>query len=213
MKDPKFIKDREDYAGRSWAPEVFDALRPEALSHVRQALDILENGFLADGRQWILKTEKPSLADIEAIWPFTSVLSQPGRVPANLISKETHPRVFAYIDRFLKATEAASTRLGKAIRLNGPDAINHITQADFPDDPVSMTIDQNDPLAAALAEGRLVASGPIDTGTRHQDVGKLVKLSKQELVLEVEGKEGREGVRVHHPRWNFRAKAVDGSKL
>lgn len=69
LKDPKFRKDREDYTGRSWAQDSITAARPEALTHIRDAFEILEIGLLADGREWILKTEKPSLADIEGLSP------------------------------------------------------------------------------------------------------------------------------------------------
>ena len=76
-----------------------------------------------------------------------------------------------------------------------------------------MQVDSKDPVGAGLRKGQLVGSWPVDTGFRHKDVGKLVKLDKDELVLEVEG-EGGKTVRVHHPRWNFRCKAVeDGAKL
>ena len=44
---------------------------PEALAHIWDAFDFLETGLLAYGRQWILKTEKPSLADIEG-WSYSS---------------------------------------------------------------------------------------------------------------------------------------------
>ena len=65
LNDPKFTKDREDYTGRSWEKNNIIALRPEALTHIRDAFVFLETGLLADGRQWVLKTEKTSLADIE----------------------------------------------------------------------------------------------------------------------------------------------------
>ena len=65
LNDPRFVKDREDYTGRSWDKENIKAMRPEALTHIRDAFVFLETGLLADGRQWVLKTEKPSLADIE----------------------------------------------------------------------------------------------------------------------------------------------------
>ena len=70
LKDPKFTKDREDYSGRSWSQENFKALRPEALTHIRAAFESLETGLLADGREWILKTEKPALADIHGQIPL-----------------------------------------------------------------------------------------------------------------------------------------------
>ena len=65
LKDPKFIKDREDYTGRSWDKANITNMRPEALAQMRNNFDFLETGLLADGREWILKTAVPSLADIE----------------------------------------------------------------------------------------------------------------------------------------------------
>lgn len=65
LKDPKFQKDREDYSGRPWSKEVIERNRPEALTMVRKAFGFLESTLLADGREWILKTEGPTLADIE----------------------------------------------------------------------------------------------------------------------------------------------------
>ena len=72
LKDPKFTKDREEYSGRSWAQNDVKSLRPEALTHVRDAFAFLESGFLADGREWILKTTSPALADIEGRSHFHS---------------------------------------------------------------------------------------------------------------------------------------------
>lgn len=65
LNDPKFITDREDYMNRSWKKEDIKAMRPEGLAHIRDAFEFLETGLLADGREWVLKTEKPALADIE----------------------------------------------------------------------------------------------------------------------------------------------------
>lgn len=65
LKDPKFLKDREDYVDKSLYTEDMEVRRPEAWAHLRDGFEFLENGLLADGRKWILKTQKPSLADIE----------------------------------------------------------------------------------------------------------------------------------------------------
>lgn len=74
LNDPKFAKDREDYSGRSWDKSNITQMRPEALAHVRDSFAFLEKGLLADGRDWILNTEKPSLADIEGRLPCLSHL-------------------------------------------------------------------------------------------------------------------------------------------
>jgi hypothetical protein len=65
LKDEKFMKDREQHTGRSWSKDAIEAMRPEAVVEMKGAFAFLEDTLLADGRDWILKTEKPSLADIE----------------------------------------------------------------------------------------------------------------------------------------------------
>ena len=69
LNDPNFKKDREDLSGRSWDKKTITEMRPEAISHIRDAFAFLETGLLADDRKWILNTEKPSLADIEGSHP------------------------------------------------------------------------------------------------------------------------------------------------
>lgn len=65
LRDPKFAKDREDFSGRSWSREAMQRARPEGVAHMRDSFALLESTLLADGREWILKTSGPSLADIE----------------------------------------------------------------------------------------------------------------------------------------------------
>ncbi|PBP16448.1 hypothetical protein BUE80_DR012844 [Diplocarpon rosae] len=64
-KDTRFRKDREDFSGRSWDEADRERRRQEALVDVRDAFELLETKFLADGRDWILEGEGPSLGDIE----------------------------------------------------------------------------------------------------------------------------------------------------
>lgn len=70
FKDPRFTKDREDFMGRSWEKADVIKGRPEALAHMRQFFELLESTILADGRQWVLKTDTPSLADIHGEQSF-----------------------------------------------------------------------------------------------------------------------------------------------
>lgn len=65
FKDPAFLKDRSEFAGRSFDPEQRAAGRPQGLVHMRQCFDILEN--LLEGKQWVGGTEKPTLADLEGM--------------------------------------------------------------------------------------------------------------------------------------------------
>ena len=70
IKDPKFKKDREDYAGRSWQESDIVAERPEALVAMRRFFGFLEEGLLADGREWIGGTKAPSMADLNCEFLF-----------------------------------------------------------------------------------------------------------------------------------------------
>lgn len=65
LKDPKFAEDRKGFLRRSWKPEEMDRGRPECLLFVKNLFDLLETTILADGRRWLLDTEKPSLADLQ----------------------------------------------------------------------------------------------------------------------------------------------------
>ena len=65
--DPEFVKDREQLSGRkgAWDDKKLAAARPESVVHVRDAFELLETTLLADGRDWVFKTQEPSLGDIE----------------------------------------------------------------------------------------------------------------------------------------------------
>ena len=67
FKDPKFTKDRQQFSGRSWSKDAMEASRPEALVEIKGAIKFVEEFLLADGREWIMNTEGPSLADIEGM--------------------------------------------------------------------------------------------------------------------------------------------------
>ncbi|KAL8857678.1 MAG: hypothetical protein Q9178_005843 [Gyalolechia marmorata] len=206
LNDPKWVKDREDYMGRSWAKEDMGKGRPEALAHLREAFQLLESTLLADGRQWILRTEQPSLADIEAIWPFHWLSGMEGALPPSVFGNDNFPKVYAWIDRFSAALKAARKSAPKVTTLKGAEAIQYITQAEFaePDGEV----DSRDPLA--LKKGQDVESWPIDSGFNHRDRGQLIALTRQEIVLKTQAKVGHRDVHIHHPRTNFRIRAVSG---
>lgn len=204
MKDPKFTTDREAYTGRSWSQESVKAIRPEALVHLREAFDFVENVLLVDGRPWVLKSGKPeqapSLADIDAVWPFHWLIDLKVALPKDFITKETHPKAFAWVARFDDAVKAAKKSMSKPVTLKGDEAAKVIMSAKA-QSAEEDKVDERDP--TGLKQGMAVESWPTDTGFRNKDRGKLVKLDRQECVF----KNGK-GVRVHHPRWNFRVREI-----
>ncbi len=141
-----------------------------------------------------------------AIWPFHWLRGLKGALPPTLVSSDKFPKVYAWIDRFNEALAAAKGKAPKPTTLKGAEAVKFVTQADFaePEGPV----DENDPLG--LKKGQDVESWPVDTGFKHHDRGKLVSLTSKEVVLASQSKVSGKEVRIHHPRWNFRTRAVSG---
>ncbi|KAI9715070.1 MAG: hypothetical protein M1812_006188 [Candelaria pacifica] len=200
LKDPKFTQDREEYTGRSWAKDNIEKMRPEAIAEMRDMFNFLETTLLADGREWILKTEMPSLADIESIWPMHWLVDLKGALPANIISAKQYPKVFAWIGRFKDAIATARSKGPKPGSLKGADAVKHVTIADFAEPEGK--IDEIDPLG--LKKGQNVRLHPIDTGFKHVDQGRLVSLTMEEVVLESFTKDDSSVIRLHFPRHGFR---------
>jgi hypothetical protein len=129
-----------------------------------------------------------------------------GALPRDLISEKQYPKVFAWHERFSKAIKAAKAAVAKPTTLKGDAALKRIVNASFAEQ--ESTVDEQDPLG--LKKGTEVEVWPIDTGIRHRDRGRVVGLTRDEVVLSVKSEaEGKE-LRVHFPRTNFRIQAVKG---
>ncbi|KAF2672671.1 hypothetical protein BT63DRAFT_382566 [Microthyrium microscopicum] len=209
MKDPNFRKDREDFTGRPWDLNVMARARPEATVHIRDAFEILETTLLADGREWIFNTEKPSLGDIDAVWPFHWLVGMPTALDPNYISPTQFPKTFAYIDRFGKALKAARESLPKPVSVTGAQVVEHMANARFYE-PAG-NVDANDP--TGLKSGDEVTIGPLDSGAKHRDTGRLVTLTPNEVVLAKQTRAGGMELHVHAPRWGFRVFRATGGKI
>ncbi|KAH7419977.1 hypothetical protein BKA64DRAFT_716358 [Cadophora sp. MPI-SDFR-AT-0126] len=211
MRDERFRRDREDYMGVKGAYEEGVRKRAwgEAVLEVRNAFELLESTFLADGRDWVLGGDGPGMADIEAIWPFHWLTTLKGALPLHLISPTQFPKVFSWISRFDAAIRAAAKKAGKPKTVKGDEAVAIMRKAGYAEEQ-SLGVDEGDP--SALKLGEWVEVWPTDSGSGHRDRGRLVGLSGREVVLETGGGEV-EGVRVHAPRHGFRVRRVDGGKL
>lgn len=73
FEDEKFIRDREEFMGRSWKKEDLDRGRPMAVPEMITAFEFLED-LLGDDRQWVLGTKDVSIGDIEGERPICSHL-------------------------------------------------------------------------------------------------------------------------------------------
>ena len=81
-------------------------------------------------------------------------------------------------------------------------------QANYVEDEAG--VDPKDPLG--LEKGQDVEVWPTDTGFKHRDRGRLISLTKDEVVIAEQSKVGGKEIRVHAPRSGFRVKAVHGGK-
>lgn len=72
MSNPAFLKDREELWGREWSKERQERMRAEALQAMKDNFEFLEMMISNNGREWILESDGPSLADINgAFFPVT----------------------------------------------------------------------------------------------------------------------------------------------
>lgn len=212
FKDPQFLKDRADFmSGRDMLGQKSPTAKPEALSDIKNVFELLETTLLADGRDWVLKTEAPSLADIEAVWPLHWLRGLPGALPSEHISKTQFPKVFAWIERFDKTVTAAKQKLEKVPTLSGEDAVRTIVQSSY-FEGAAREVEQSEPLVKALGlkRGEKVLVFPLDSGSSHKDSGILSSLNGKEIVFETKADlQGSPAIRVHAPRHGFRVVRED----
>ena len=125
-----------------------------------------------------------------------------GALPEDFISAKHYPEVFAWVDRFSKAVDAAKKKNRKPTTLKGPEAAKHILQAQFSEPKGNV---EADPLG--LKKGQEIEAWPSDTGSKHHDRGTLLSLAADEVVMACKTPTG-EDVRIHYPRTNFRIKGL-----
>ncbi|BFZ62964.1 hypothetical protein YB2330_004076 [Saitoella coloradoensis] len=208
FKNKQFLKDREAFSGRSWQPEHLAKVRPGALAEFKAYVDIIENEVLADGRDWVLGTEKCGMGDVQLSWVVDWVINGLGATKG-LIDQDTHPKTCAWLSRFRKAVKDGTTTI-KRSSIKGEEAKAKILATNtFAD----VQHDEKDPQLGDCV-GQDVSVVPEDTGTSHPQVGKLVAANSGEVVVEVQVASGEGAIRVHFPRIGFRVvKGGKGAKL
>ena len=202
LQDAAFQKDRTDFTGVEFNTERLQKARPELLTEFASVFELLETTLLADGRDWILKTKGPGLADIEAVWPLHWMASMPGALPEKHFSPAIYPKVYAWIKRFNDAVSAAKKKVPKPRTISGEEAAKLVTQSAFHDAEGSVDAEDLAVEAQGLQKGDAVTVSPKDTGMSRKDAGTLVSMDKDEVVFETKAEGG--SVKVHAPRHGFR---------
>ncbi|KAK4168904.1 hypothetical protein QBC43DRAFT_82651 [Cladorrhinum sp. PSN259] len=211
MQDKNFLRDRRDFfpqPGEKGEIVDYPLARAEALSAIRDVMHMLESTLLADGRDWILGTETPSLADVEAVWPLHWVLSAKQGIQGAIYDDEAvnptkYPKVYGWVERF----EGYVFGLPDVVigKLKGDEARKMILACEKEEEEdaagTKYKVDGTEPVVKALElkKGEEVEVWPTDSGSSHRDKGKLVGIDGREVVWESAG-----GVLVHAPRVGFR---------
>lgn len=144
------------------------------------------------------------------MWVFDWLLEMiPGGLPEDVFSSTNYPKAFAWRERYFETIKAATTKNGERPSIEGAEATKRILGSDFAEQVSnSAAVDEKD--FTGVKAGSQVESWPIDdhSGRKNREVGKLVGLTVQELVLEKKTPKGETTIRVHLPRWNYRIESV-----
>jgi glutathione S-transferase len=197
LSNKAFIDDRAKLMGRRFTAEGMEAGRPDGAQHLQQAFDMLETTFLADGRDWILNTQEPSLADIDAVWPIKWLISDPkmeDSLPAEHFNAKTYPRVFAWVERFVTELDKKKEKIPKPSALDGKAMGKRTLEATTSPETI-VFVDVN---SHRLKQGDEVEVFPSDYGQMGKTAGTIVGLTVHEVVIR-----NSKGMHVHFPRWNF----------
>ncbi|KAF3035405.1 hypothetical protein E8E12_001386 [Didymella heteroderae] len=207
VQNKTFLDDRQKLmGGRRMTAENMQAGRPDGLQNMQQAFDLLENTFLADGRQWILGSEGPCIADIDAVWPFEWLVvdrGMKGALPDKHFGADKYPKTHAWIQRVMNRVNASKENAAKPISLDGKTMSAQVLNTKSSPEPLSF--DVNDPLG--FEQGENVEIYPSDYGQAHKDRGILIGLTVSEVVIR-----NSKGLHLHFPRWNFRIVKVSTLK-
>ncbi|KAJ3489413.1 hypothetical protein NLG97_g6002 [Lecanicillium saksenae] len=201
LKNPAFIEDRRKLLGVDFAAAA-KARAPAAKAELIALFEWLENGLLADGRTWILSTEKLTAVDVEAVWFIVWLDEIPGALAEEYFGPARFPRVRAWITRFRAALAEAKARSREPDSLTGDEAARLIKAAAPSAIKAGFRLD--DPVVASLGLqlGEEVTIWTSDVpNAKEKDTGALLDLTSDEIVLDVTTETG--SFRLWAPRNNF----------
>lgn len=197
----KFNDDRSKLLGGDFKQAVLRG-QPSAMAEVISVFEFLENGLLADGRNWLLNTERVTSVDIEAAWALVWIDGMDEGLPSEHFSEQWFPKVRAWMNRYRSALREAQQKRGPVENISGAAAAKLIKAS--PVTAQSAGVSQADPVAKSmgLVKGDLITIWTSDVPkATEKDTGKLVALLSNEIVMDVSTAGGT--FRVYAPRNGF----------
>jgi len=192
-----FLKDRSDYMSKPMNVQALSKAQPKLKSELASHVNLLEEQ-LSDGREWLLDTEAPGLADISAhiFFGWIAVF----RNLRDLFDPKTVPHTASWISRLREYFKTAQGLNVAAVeKLTSEQALKLVQEGDV-EDHAGFNATEGERLGLKL--GQTVAVTPTDTGKNHPTVGTLIGLNKEEVVILVKGTSGTP-LHAHFPRLNF----------
>ena len=113
----------------------------------------------------------PSVADLQAVWPFDWLLHPEFKGEAlpedGVVNAKSYPRVFAWLKRYKEVLERARERAPKLREVSGEEVLEGLRMAGWAEP--EMGVDEADSLG--LRKGMQVEVWPVDTGCGRRDRG------------------------------------------
>lgn len=188
LTDPVFVADRAKLLGFDFRSSVVQR-QPAATSEVLATFELLETTLLTDGREWLLKTERPTTVDIEAIWPIVWLDEIENALPPQFFGPDRFPLVYGWLERFKVAVKIAQESLGHTEEIAGAVAAESIHNAPAGATQEQARVDTSDPVALSngLKRGQQVSIWTNDVpGHSQKDSGKLLGFDHHEIVIQVQ---------------------------
>ncbi|KAI0830217.1 hypothetical protein BC628DRAFT_1356943 [Trametes gibbosa] len=201
---PEFVKDRSSWLGKKIDPAAMTANQPVAKAWIISHLALLEEQ-LADGREWLLDTETPSLADISVHFPWAWM--QQFRWLRDLFDRAKFPASIAWIARTSEYISKAGPQKLVLDKISGAQAADIITSSTL-ESPKAVGFDEAEAARLGIKQGQYVSVTPSDNG-KVPTMGTLVSLNHEEVAVETKGSAGK-SVYCHFPRLHFVVKPESG---
>lgn len=214
----EWLNDRAELMGRKFDTESLSKTLPDALAHARLHLQIIEENFLADGRNF-LSGEAPGMADVHVLWIFDWMMRPKERMGMRhaypeILNESIYPRTIAWVERMEQTFQSIREQHGAPQDLTADETVKAVEASGFWQ-PEELEVDANDPsgLERGIETDLIALDSAPQTGLLRRDVGKLAGLTVSSVTVSTETKNGVE-IRIHYQRNNVRvAKAGGGPRL
>ncbi|KAF5355369.1 hypothetical protein D9757_013343 [Collybiopsis confluens] len=194
-----FINDRSTWIGTKIDVATFIAMRPGAISTIKAHLAQLEEQLQNSGGDWLFDTVDPSLADVSV--GFLLQWIKPEAPGKPVFESENLPLTLAWFERYEAHLKKAKASQQGPKDISADEASAIIANGDFESLDV-VGFDKTDGALLGLNLGDTINITPLDTGATCSSTGKLLALSIEEVVIEVEGNAGV--FRAHFPKIGYK---------